>query len=214
MTDTTVKKKVLGKATQKETNQKSGSTDIRLQHEALDPSTVGIDCIPDQGDRGRVMVFINGTNLFYAASQLSIEIDYVKLLNYLTASDYLVHAFFYTEYDPANDKQHGFLHWMRHNGFRVITKTVTEAADDAKAANLDVEIAVDMMLLARYCNTAVLISGDEDFAYVVSAIASQGVRVEVVGLRSMTSDSLIDAADCYIDLAAIQKTVQKQGGSG
>ncbi|MBV8884053.1 MAG: NYN domain-containing protein, partial [Chroococcidiopsidaceae cyanobacterium CP_BM_RX_35] len=73
------------------------------------------NCIPNQGDRGRVIVFIDGANLFYAASQLSIEIDYVKLLDYLTARDCLVHVFFYTGYDPTNEKQHGFLQWMRCN---------------------------------------------------------------------------------------------------
>lgn len=101
---------------------------------------------------------------------------------------------------------------MRHSGFRVVTKGVTQAANGAKSANLDVEIAVDMMRLAQHCDTAVLVSGDGDFAYVVNTIAGQGVRVEVVGLRSMTSNSLIDVANCYIDLAAIQQTIQKLDG--
>ncbi|WP_442938433.1 hypothetical protein [Nostoc sp.] len=47
----------------------------------------------------------------------------------------------------------------------------------------------------------------------VNTIASQGVRVEVVGLRSMTSTSLIDVANCYTDLAAIQQIVQKLDNS-
>lgn len=213
MADTAFRKKILETATQKVSNQRSSFTDTTLQHEATDPPTVDKNCIPDQGDRGRVIVFIDGSNLFYAASQLNIGIDYVKLLHYLTARDNLVHVFFYTGYDPTNEKQHGFLHWMRHNGFRVITKAVTQAPNSAKKANLDVEIAVDMMRLAQHCDTAVLVSGDGDFAYVVNTIADQGVRVEVVGLRSMTSASLINVANCYIDLAAIQQTVQKLDGS-
>ncbi|MBV8886856.1 MAG: NYN domain-containing protein [Chroococcidiopsidaceae cyanobacterium CP_BM_RX_35] len=183
-----------------------------MPSEALNSPT-DQNCIPNQGERGRVIIFIDGANLFYAASQLSIEIDYVKLLHYLTARDCLVHVFFYTGYDPTNEKQHGFLQWMRCNGFRVITKVVTQAPNSAKKANLDVEIAVDMMRLAQHCDTAVLVSGDGDFAYVVNTITHQGVRVEVVGLRSMTSRSLIDVANCYVDLAAIQQTIQKLDGS-
>lgn len=200
-----IKKKSLEKANQKVSNPRPSFIDTASE---LADSPVDQNCIPYQGDRGRVIVFIDGSNLFYAASQLSIEIDYVKLLHYLTVGDCLVHVFFYTGYDPTNEKQSGFLHWMRHNGFRVVAKAVIQAPNGAKKANLDVEIAVDMMRLAQHCDTAVLVSGDGDFAYVLNAIAGQGVRVEVVGLRSMTSTSLIDVANCYIDLAAIQKTVQ------
>ncbi len=211
MTNIAFKKKILGKTTQKASNQRSSFTNATRQSEVINPPADEI-CIPAQGDRGRVIVFIDGSNLFYAASQLRIEIDYVKLLHYLTARDCLVHVFFYTGHDPTNEKQLSFLHWMRHSGFRVITKAVTQAANGAKSANLDVEIAVDMMRLAQHCDTAVLVSGDGDFTYVVNTIAGQGVRVEVIGLRSMTSNSLIDVANCYIDLAAIQQTIQKRDG--
>lgn len=35
-------------------------------------------------NRGRVAIFIDGSNLFYAALQLGMEIDYTKLLVRLT----------------------------------------------------------------------------------------------------------------------------------
>lgn len=210
MANPTFKKKISGQTTQQESNPSLSSTDTPLYQEAP-CSPTDENCLPDQGDRGRVIVFIDGSNLFYAASQLNIEIDYVKLLNYLTARDCLVHVFFYTGQDPTDNNQHRFLRWMRCSGFRVITKAVTQLANGVKKANLDVEIAVDMMRLAQYCDTAVLVSGDGDFVYVVDAIAEKGVRVEVVGLRSMTSSNLIHAAHSYIDLASIQQAVQKLG---
>lgn len=209
MTRIAFKKKLLVNPTQNASQPKSSSTEITPLCETTTPSTVAQNCISEQGDRGRVIVFIDGSNLFYAASHLQIEIDYVKLLHYLTAKDHLVHIFFYTGYEPTNENQLRFLNWLSHAGFRVITKAVIQASDGVKSANLDVEIAVDMMQLAQHCDTAVLVSGDGDFVCVVNAIAGQGVRVEVVGLRSMTSPALIDVAHCYIDLAAIQKTVQK-----
>ncbi|HAG82226.1 MAG TPA: NYN domain-containing protein, partial [Cyanobacteria bacterium UBA12227] len=48
-----------------------------------------------------------------------------------------------------------------------------------------------------------------DLAYAVDAVSYRGVRVEVVSLRSMTSDSLINVADRYIDLESIQESIQK-----
>ncbi|AGY57508.1 NYN domain-containing protein [Gloeobacter kilaueensis] len=160
-------------------------------------------------NRGRVAIFIDGSNLFYAALQLGIEIDYTKLLNRLTNGSRLLRSFFYTGVDRANEKQQGFLLWMRRNGYRVITKDLVQLPDGSKKANLDVEIAVDMLSLAGSYDTAILVSGDGDLAYAVNAASYKGVRVEVVSLRSMTSDYLINVADRYIDLDQIKEDIQK-----
>ncbi len=160
-------------------------------------------------NRGRVAIFIDGSNLFYAALQLGVEIDYTKLLCRLTGGSRLLRAFFYTGVDRTNEKQQGFLLWMRRNGYRVIDKDLVQLPDGSKKANLDVEIAVDMMALVRFYDTAILVSGDGDLAYAVNAVSYQGARVEVVSLRAMTSDSLINVADRYIDLEQVKGDIKK-----
>ena len=160
-------------------------------------------------NRGRIAIFIDGSNLFYAALQLGIEIDYSKLLHRLTGGSRLLRSFFYTGVDRTNEKQQGFLLWMRRNGYRVIAKDLVQLPDGSKKANLDVEISVDMMALVGAYDTAVLVSGDGDLAYAVDSISYRGARVEVVSLRSMTSDSLINVADHYIDLDQIKEDIQK-----
>jgi uncharacterized LabA/DUF88 family protein len=160
-------------------------------------------------NRGRVAIFIDGSNLFYAALQLGIEIDYTKLLCRLTAGSRLLRAFFYTGVDRTNEKQQGFLLWMRRNGYRVIAKDLVQLPDGSKKANLDVEIAVDLMALVGSYDTAVIVSGDGDLAYAADSVSYRGARVEVVSLRSMTSDSLINVADRYIDLDQIKEEIQK-----
>jgi uncharacterized LabA/DUF88 family protein len=160
-------------------------------------------------NRGKVAIFVDGSNLFYAALQLNIEIDYTKLLARLTGGSRLLRSFFYTGVDRTNEKQQGFLLWMRRNGYRVIAKDLVQLPDGSKKANLDVEIAVDMMALVGSYDTAVLVSGDGDLAYAVDAVSYRGVRVEVVSLRSMTSDSLINVSDRYIDLENVKEEIQK-----
>ncbi|MDC0838985.1 MAG: NYN domain-containing protein [Limnospira sp. PMC 894.15] len=160
-------------------------------------------------NRGRVAIFIDGSNLFYAALQLGIEIDYTKLLCRLTSGSRLLRSFFYTGVDRTNEKQQGFLLWMRRNGYRVVAKDLVQLPDGSKKANLDVEIAVDMIALVGAYDTAVLVSGDGDLAYAVDCVSYRGVRVEVISLRAMTSDSLINVADRYIDLEAIKDDIQK-----
>jgi uncharacterized LabA/DUF88 family protein len=162
------------------------------------------------GDRGRIVIFVDGANLFYAASQMGIEIDYAKLLRYFRNHSQLVYAFFYTGVDPSNSRQQAFLMWMRRNGYRVVTKDVVlNATGTKRASSMNVEIAVDMVRLAPNCDTEVVISGDGDLTYAVNAVSYMGSRVEVFALRSMVSDHLIHVADNYIDLATLREEIQK-----
>ncbi|HEX5708876.1 MAG TPA: NYN domain-containing protein [Pyrinomonadaceae bacterium] len=162
------------------------------------------------GYRGRVAVFIDGNNLFHAARFHNIDIDYNKLLRVLLGDGRLLRAFFYTGVDVGAERQQGFLLWMRRNGFRVVHKELKTFYDGTRKANLDVEIAVDMLSLAGRYDTAVLVSGDEDFVYAVNAVAYKGCRVEVAGFRSNTAPKLIDVADYFIDLGDIADKVRKE----
>ena len=162
------------------------------------------------GYRGRVAVFIDGNNLFHAARFHNIDIDYNKLLRVLLGDGRLLRAFFYTGVDVGAERQQGFLLWMRRNGFRVVQKELKTFYDGTRKANLDVEIAVDMLSLAGRYETAVLVSGDEDFVYAVNAVAYKGCRVEIAGFRSNTAPKLIDVADYFIDLGEIADKVRKE----
>jgi uncharacterized LabA/DUF88 family protein len=184
------------------------SQDIKSQ-ETINDMSIG-----DDMNRGRVAIFIDGLSLFHSALQLGIEIDYVKLLCRLTQTSRLLRAFFYTGVDASKEKQQGFLLWMRRNGYRVVTKDILTVTENGKKPNLNVEIAVDMITLAPYYDTAVLVSGDGDLAYAVNAVTSLGSRVEVIGLQSMTSDSLIDVADYFIDFDTIKQYIQKDSQVG
>lgn len=161
------------------------------------------------GHRGKVAIFIDGNNLFHAARFHNIDIDYNKLLRVLLGDGRLFRAFFYTGVDAGAERQQGFLLWMRRNGFRVVQKELKTFYDGSRKANLDVEIAVDMLSLAGRYDTAVLVSGDEDFVYAVNAVAYKGCRVEIAGFRSNTAPKLIDVADCFIDLGEIAGKVRK-----
>ncbi len=166
------------------------------------------------GNRGLVAVFIDGNNLFHAARFHNLDIDYNKLLRVLLGDGRLLRAFFYTGVDAGAERQQGFLLWMRRNGFRVVQKELKTFYDGTRKANLDVEIAVDMLSLAGRYDTAVLVSGDEDFVYAVNAVAYKGCRVEVAGFRSNTAPKLIDVADYFIDLGEIGDRVRKDYAGG
>jgi len=165
--------------------------------------------VPAKTGRGRVAIFIDGANLFYAIGELGIRIDYTKLLKFLVGDDTLFRAFYYTGVEAGDDKQRGFLLWMRHHGFRVVSKPVLQRPDGSKKANLDVEIGLDIVGLAGEYDTAILVGGDGDLACALNQVSFQGGRVEVLSLRSMTSEALIDVADCYINLEDVKDKIYK-----
>ena len=167
----------------------------------------------EDSSRGRIAIFIDGNNLFHAARTIGIEVDYAKLLKLLCRGGSLLRAFFYTGVDENASKQQGFLLWMRRNGYRVVQKELKVFPDGTKKANLDVEIAVDMLSLSGKYETAILVSGDEDFAYAVNAVAYKGARVEVAGFRNNTSPKLIDVADRFIDLDSLIPQIIKEADS-
>lgn len=162
--------------------------------------------------RGRVTVFIDGLSLFYGARSLNIELDYIQLLRYLAREGRLLHAFFYAGVDGAleTSRQQGFLTWMRHHGYRVVTKAVQHFPDGNKKLDIDVEIAVDMMKLSAHCDTMVLVSGNDTLSYALRRVSDRGVRVELLGLGNPTSHSLLNLVDGYSDLADIQAQVRLQ----
>ncbi len=145
--------------------------------EVIERPTVSCDTLE------RVAIFIDSSNLFSATMHLNIKIDYTKLLHYLTNKRKLLRAYFYTAVDSKNKKQQSFLLWMRRSGYRVVTKEVIQHLDGSKKANLEVKIAIDMLTLAKYCDTLVLLSGEEELIYAVNAVSYQGVKVEVVSFR-------------------------------
>jgi uncharacterized LabA/DUF88 family protein len=57
------------------------------------------------------------------------------------------------------------------------------------------------------------VSGDEDFAYPLQALAQKGVRVEVAGFRSAMSSRIMDAADRYHELDAAVDRLRKDAVS-
>jgi len=157
----------------------------------------------------RIAIFIDGSNLFYAASHLSIEVDYRRLLTTLVGSRRLLRAYFYTGVDPQNEKQRGFLLWLNRHGHRVVSKELAHLPDGSRKANMHVEMAVDMMRISEYCSTLTLLGGDGNLAYALQVLSQRGISLEVVSLQSMTSDSLIDLADIYTDLADLRDDIKR-----
>ena len=159
----------------------------------------------------RLVLFMDGANLYAASKGLGIDIDYKKLLDEFRKRGVLVRAYYYTtlvedqEYSPIRP----LMDWLDYNGYALVTKSAREYTDAQGRkrwrGDMDIEIAVDMMEMAGSADHMVLFSGDGDFRRLVEAVQRRGVRVTVVSTMKsqppMASDDLRRQADNFVDLA-------------
>ncbi len=165
----------------------------------------------------RIALFIDGANLYSTGRSLDFDIDYKKFLNLFKGKGRLITAKYYTailehdDYSPIRP----LIDWLDYNGYQIITKPAREYTDrDGRRqikGNMDIEMTVDMLDLAPHLDHILLVTGDGDFRYLVTALQRRGVRVTVVSTAKtkppMLSDELKRQADAFIDLADLDKLV-------
>ncbi|WP_050420785.1 NYN domain-containing protein [Bradyrhizobium tropiciagri] len=168
----------------------------------------------------KIALFIDGPNLHATARALGFEIDYKRLLGEFQSRGTLQRAFYYT---PIIEDQEylavrPLLDWLDYNGYAVVTKPTKEFVDACGRrkvkANMDIELAVDAMVIAERVDQIILFSGDGDFRSLVEAVQRRGVRVTVVSTIAsqpvMIADELRRQADEFIDLAELKLTLGRE----
>jgi uncharacterized LabA/DUF88 family protein len=161
----------------------------------------------------KIALFIDGANFYATAKALGLDVDYRRLLNEFESRGTLVRAFYYTATieDQEYTSIRPLVDWLDYNGFTVVKKASKEFIDSTGhrkiKGNMDVELAISAMELAKHIDEMVLFSGDGDFRSLVQAMQRRGVRVTVVSTIS-TQPSMIAAelrrqADVFIDLTEL-----------
>jgi len=161
-----------------------------------------------------VGVFVDVSNLFYSAKSAGVEVNYCRLLDFSVRGRDLIRASAYTGIDPENNSQKKFIDFLSANGYRVVCKDIHKYDTGRIKANLDIEIAVDMMLLTQNLDVVVLVSGDGDFARLVRAVQEKGVRFELVSFGISTSNDLITLVDKFTEISTIPDIFRNGGCIG
>jgi uncharacterized LabA/DUF88 family protein len=161
-----------------------------------------------------IAIMIDGANFYETAKRLNFVIDYKRLL--LTFERYDIHcASFFTGLNPQHDGIHSMVQWMENNGYRAYTKIFTSHTNDSgivkRKANMDVEIAVECMLVASRVDEVHLFTGDGDFTYLVKAMQHDGAKVVVYSSRvaNMCSEMLRRQADNFVELDHIKHDLSR-----
>jgi uncharacterized LabA/DUF88 family protein len=167
----------------------------------------------------KIALFIDGANLYATAKTLGFDIDYKRLLKEFQSRGTLLRAFYYTAIieDQEFSSVRPLVDWLDYNGYTVVTKPTKEFIDASgrrkMKGNMDIELAVDAMELAKHVDQMVLFSGDGDFRRLVEAVQRRGVHVTVVSTvssqPSMIADELRRQADVFTDLVEFRSKVAR-----
>ena len=151
----------------------------------------------------RVGIFIDSANVELGADRTRKRIDWTRVLETLTEGRRLVRA---VAYSPVHDdpdvspETQRFVEPFLGKGVKIVTKPLKRFADGSIKANVDIELAVDLLTMCDRLDVAVLVSGDGDFQRLVEVVQARGVRVEVAGVGSSVAAGLRNVADRYIEL--------------
>jgi len=161
----------------------------------------------------KVGVFVDVANIELAAERARVRLDWGDVLSKLTRGRQLIRA---VAYAPVHDdpqvspESQRFVEPFLDKGYKIVTKPLRRFADGTIKANVDIEMALDIVTLADRLDIVVLVSGDGDFAHLVEALQARGVRVEVVGFEQSTASVLRNAADRYIDIMTLHRAPKAQ----
>src|SRR6478672_8456792 len=170
--------------------------------------------------RPRVLVLVDESNVSSSVRTTGRGLDWLKLRDFLagpnTGRD-LIEMVVYAGLPPAiptwqdeRDRKNKFVHWLRSNGFMVVTKDGAPAEEGHYKANVDVMMAIDALELSIEIQPDVvtLVTGDADFAYLATKLRRHGIRVEVASVAANLGNILRSAASDVIDLAPLFRTFE------
>jgi uncharacterized LabA/DUF88 family protein len=174
----------------------------------------------DIGRRSRLLVLVDESNVGSSVRTAGRGLDWLRLREFLAGADSgreLIEMVVYAGLPPAiplwqdeRDKKNKFIHWLRSNGFMVVTKDGAPAEEGHYKANVDVMMAIDALELSveMQPDVVILVTGDADFAYLATKLRRRGIHVEVASVSQNLGGVLKSAANAVIDLAPLFRTFE------
>jgi len=174
----------------------------------------------ESGARSRALVLVDESNVTSSVRTVGRGLDWLKLRDFLTGPNTardLIEMVVYAGLPPAisswqeeRDRKNKFVHWLRSNGFMVVTKDGAPAEEGHYKANVDVMMAIDALELSIEIrpDVVILVTGDADFAYLVIKLRRHGIRVEVASVAANLGHNLRSAANDVIDLSGLFRTFE------
>lgn len=154
----------------------------------------------------RVAIFIDGSNLYHALRSNCgrYDLNFAEFANRLCGQRKLSRIYYYNVLQESSGRPDGareqqdFLNALKETLYLEVRLGSTKLAQGVPVEKgVDVMLATDLLHFAwiDLYDTAVLVSGDADFAYALQAVKNMGKHVEVAYFENNISKDLLDIAD-------------------
>ena len=162
---------------------------------------------PDGARRARLLVLVDESNVGSSVRTAGRGLDWLKLREFLGGPETgreLIEMVVYAGLPPPislwqeeRDKKNKFMHWLRSNGFMVVTKDGAPAEEGHYKANVDVMMAIDALELSVEMrpDVVILVTGDADFAYLATKLPARDPRGSRVG-RAKSRERTESSGQC------------------
>lgn len=151
----------------------------------------------------KIALFVDVQNIYYTTRDtFGRSFDYRSFYQKIQQQGELVFANAYAIQSNL-DSQIKFQDALKHIGFDVKLKPFIQRSDGSAKGDWDVGITIDIMksVLNHQADRVILLSGDGDFDLLLKTIRQDSkVISEVYGVRALTAQSLINAADYFHDI--------------
>ncbi len=122
-------------------------------------------------DRPTSYAFIDSQNLNLAIRDQGWILDFLRFHTYLKEKYHIRKSFLFIGFIPKNQILYTFL---REAGYILIFKPCMQLPDGSVKGNVDAELVLHAMIEFSNYDTALLVTGDGDFACLVEYLAKQG----------------------------------------
>ena len=155
----------------------------------------------------RVAIFIDGSNLYHALRESCgrADLDFAEFIRKLCGQRQLSRAYYYNILQDQNQNPDGsreqqeFLDILRKTPYLEVRLSHTKLRQGvAIEKGVDIMLATDLLQFGwnDLYETAILVSGDGDFAYAVQTAKNLGKHMEVAYFENNASKDLLEVVDC------------------
>ena len=184
---------------------------VKELHEKISRLEPSLDFLPSKtsrplkpGERGRVGIFIDGSNLYFPTKELNLEMNFGLLLEGLIkGASEVVGPFYYTALRDKDRCHRKFLDQLEEMGYKVIKQQLVFHRNGVANSNVDDRIKADIIHHLEEFDTCFLATGDRGFirhAQLLRKKLKIGKRVEIASFPSATNGAFPQETDEFIDV--------------
>jgi Uncharacterized conserved protein, COG1432 len=154
----------------------------------------------------RVGVFCDVENVVSTFALIKQKVRFERLLNFVKEESEREGKILWkaVAFVPKKESHENLINALSFQGWRVIKKPVRTLPYGSIKANMDLDMAIEVLQTSPYLKEIVLITGDGDFVPIIDLLSKMGKRVWVIGTRKgSVAIDLIRVSDKYINITDI-----------